>query len=100
MWIQILPPNKMNEGEGITLISSERPYGHLFLLRSWQLVIYFCFFHFDMNVQFIVCHVDVLGYFVLKTYNTFIKIFKPLNSCLQDVLELTPASNLGPVYKA
>ena len=33
MWIQILPPNKMNEGEGITLISSEMPYGHLFLLR-------------------------------------------------------------------
>jgi hypothetical protein len=33
MWIKILPQNKMNEGEGITLISSERPYGPLFLLR-------------------------------------------------------------------
>jgi hypothetical protein len=32
MWIKILPQNKINEGEGITLISSERPYGPLSLL--------------------------------------------------------------------
>jgi hypothetical protein len=52
MWIQILPPNKINEREGITLISSERPYSHLIILRILEAYyIYSC--PFSINFYYI-----------------------------------------------